>query len=314
MWMTRSTRVSQAHPPVLGIFDERRAAAVDAAGHAAGGGGSDAAGAAGRRGAAFVTALAIVVHATVVLALQQMVATPLHYVYESLTSPTNVAGMLRVFDEGTWPARLFGTIDVFGLWWMWLLSVGLAAATGQDGAPIFLAAAGRLCGRGGGRRRGVRGAGLWRSESEDDRVSQEMVLDCARAAGRRRRRGGGVRAARRARASTVTVETIQKRDLEAIVSASGKIDPKKTVNISAQTMGRVTHLAVKEGDRVKAGQFLLQIDPVNAEAAVRRDVAAVAGARTGARAVARRPAERARQSRSGAPGARSASRNCRPPA
>ena len=79
---------------------------------------------------------------------------------------------------------------------------------------------------------------------------------------------------------TVTVETIQKRDLEAIVSASGKIEPKKTVNISAQTMGRVTRLAVQEGDRVKAGQFLLQIDPVTAEAAVRRDVAAVAGAQT----------------------------------
>jgi HlyD family secretion protein len=79
---------------------------------------------------------------------------------------------------------------------------------------------------------------------------------------------------------TVTVETIQKRDLEAIVTASGKIQPEKTVNISAQTMGRVTRLAVEEGDRVKAGQFLLQIDPVTAEAAVRRDVAAVAGAMT----------------------------------
>src|SRR5687767_3724974 len=78
----------------------------------------------------------------------------------------------------------------------------------------------------------------------------------------------------------VTVETIQKRDLEAIVSASGKIEPKKTVNISAQTMGRVTRLGVQEGDRVRQGQFLLQIDPVNAEAAVRRDVAAVAGAMT----------------------------------
>ncbi|MEY4094973.1 MAG: Macrolide-specific efflux protein MacA precursor [Acidobacteriota bacterium] len=95
--------------------------------------------------------------------------------------------------------------------------------------------------------------------------------------------GGGVAAsfARRGETgTTVTVETIQKRDLEAIVSASGKIDPKKTVNISAQSMGRVTRLAVKEGDRVTAGQFLLQIDPVTAEAAVRRDVAAVAGART----------------------------------
>lgn len=79
----------------------------------------------------FGTALAIAVHATVVLALQQMVATPLHYVQEALTSPTTVAGLLRVFDEGTWPSRLFGTIDVFGLWWMWLLSLGLAAATAQ---------------------------------------------------------------------------------------------------------------------------------------------------------------------------------------
>ena len=78
----------------------------------------------------------------------------------------------------------------------------------------------------------------------------------------------------------ITVETIQKRDLEAIVSASGKIEPKKTVNISAQTMGRVTRLGVQEGDRVRQGQFLLQIDPVNAEAAVRRDIAAVAGAQT----------------------------------
>ena len=78
----------------------------------------------------------------------------------------------------------------------------------------------------------------------------------------------------------VTAENIQLRDLEALVSASGKIDPKKTVNISAQSMGRVTRLGVQEGDRVKAGQFLLQIDPVNAESAVNRDVAAVAGART----------------------------------
>ena len=86
---------------------------------------------------------------------------------------------------------------------------------------------------------------------------------------------------RRDEGVTVSSESIYKRDLEAIVTASGKIDPKKTVNISAQSMGRVTRLAVKEGDRVKAGQFLLQIDPVLAQSAVRRDQAAVAGAVTG---------------------------------
>jgi HlyD family secretion protein len=59
----------------------------------------------------------------------------------------------------------------------------------------------------------------------------------------------------------VTVEAIKARDLEAIVSASGKIQPKRLVNISAETPGRVVELAVNEGDRVTRGQFLLQIDP-----------------------------------------------------
>ena len=85
----------------------------------------------------FVAALAIAVQGSVVLALQQIVATPLHYVAESLTSPTNVAGILRVFDDGTWPARVFGSIDVFGLWWMWLLSLGLAAAAGRPARRYF---------------------------------------------------------------------------------------------------------------------------------------------------------------------------------
>jgi HlyD family secretion protein len=61
----------------------------------------------------------------------------------------------------------------------------------------------------------------------------------------------------------VNFETIQRRDLESIVSASGKIQPKRSVNISADTMGRVTGLAVNEGDRVTKGQFLLEIDPRN---------------------------------------------------
>ena len=59
----------------------------------------------------------------------------------------------------------------------------------------------------------------------------------------------------------VTTEVIRTRDLDAIVSASGKIQPKRLVNISADTPGRVVDLAVNEGDRIRKGQFLLQIDP-----------------------------------------------------
>src|SRR5438876_8812478 len=59
----------------------------------------------------------------------------------------------------------------------------------------------------------------------------------------------------------VTTDVIKTRDLEAVVSASGKIQPKRLVKISAETPGRVVNLAVNEGDRVHIGQFLLQIDP-----------------------------------------------------
>ena len=68
----------------------------------------------------------------------------------------------------------------------------------------------------------------------------------------------------------VTVEAVKQRDLEAVVSASGKIKAKRQVNISADRMGRVVRLAVEEGDRVKAGQFLLQIDPRMLKTAVQR--------------------------------------------
>ncbi|HEY7817684.1 MAG TPA: biotin/lipoyl-binding protein, partial [Vicinamibacteria bacterium] len=66
----------------------------------------------------------------------------------------------------------------------------------------------------------------------------------------------------------IQTEIIGRRRLEALVSASGKVQPKKLVNISADTVGRVTRLSVEEGDIVKKGQFLLQIDPELLESAV----------------------------------------------
>lgn len=79
--------------------------------------------------------------------------------------------------------------------------------------------------------------------------------------------------------ATVDVERIGLRDLTAIVSAPGTIQPQLLVEMSANTMGRVTRLAVDEGDRVTAGQFLLQIDPENLQAQVSRGQAAVEATR-----------------------------------
>src|SRR5438094_3682014 len=59
----------------------------------------------------------------------------------------------------------------------------------------------------------------------------------------------------------VTTEAIRSRDLEAVVAAPGKMQAERVIQISAESLGRVVTLAVNEGDRVKVGQFLLQIDP-----------------------------------------------------
>jgi HlyD family secretion protein len=77
----------------------------------------------------------------------------------------------------------------------------------------------------------------------------------------------------------VTTESIKARDLEAIVSASGKIQPKRLVQISADTPGRVVNLAVNEGDRIKVGQFLLQIDPKSLRTRVDSGTASLEAAR-----------------------------------
>ena len=83
---------------------------------------------------------------------------------------------------------------------------------------------------------------------------------------------------KRDKGTTVTVETLRSRDLESFVSASGKIQATRQVNISANQMGRVTRLAVKEGQRVKAGQFLLEIDPESLEGQLQRGEASVIAA------------------------------------
>ncbi len=78
----------------------------------------------------------------------------------------------------------------------------------------------------------------------------------------------------------VEAEAVERRGLEALVSASGKIEPKLSVDISASTMGRVTRLSFNEGDRVEAGQFLLEIDPETLRAAVDRGEAGLQASRS----------------------------------
>jgi HlyD family secretion protein len=68
----------------------------------------------------------------------------------------------------------------------------------------------------------------------------------------------------------VRMEQVSRRDLVSAVTASGKIEPQTSVDISADITGRIIEIAVEEGDVVRKGQFLLQIDPAQYQAAVSR--------------------------------------------
>ena len=88
--------------------------------------------------------------------------------------------------------------------------------------------------------------------------------------------------ARRDRGQEVRFEQVSRRDLVAAVTASGKIQPKKKVDISADITGRITKIAVREGDLVTQGQFLLQIDPTIYQANVEQAAATLASSQAAA--------------------------------
>lgn len=84
--------------------------------------------------------------------------------------------------------------------------------------------------------------------------------------------------------NVVAVQTgkVAREDLATVVSASGEIKPKTYVNIGANAFGKITHLYVKEGDQVKKGQLLVQLENVQSSADVNANEAALQAAQTDA--------------------------------
>jgi HlyD family secretion protein len=85
-------------------------------------------------------------------------------------------------------------------------------------------------------------------------------------------------AKRRVPTTEVRLEKVGLRDLTSIVTASGKIEPKKKVDVSSDITGRIVSLPVKEGDMVERGQVLVRIDPSLYETDVQRQEALLAAA------------------------------------
>jgi len=91
----------------------------------------------------------------------------------------------------------------------------------------------------------------------------------------------------------VTTAKVERIDLVSKVTANGKIQARRKVDLSALVMGQVVNLAVKEGDRVQKGQLLLQIDKTQLAAAAAGSEASLAAMRNDLEA-AKATAEQAR--------------------
>lgn len=86
----------------------------------------------------------------------------------------------------------------------------------------------------------------------------------------------------------VTVQTgkVARGNIAAVVTASGEIKPKTYVNVGAYAMGRITSLPVKEGDHVKKGQLVAQLEDIQPAADVNASRAALDAAQADADAAA----------------------------
>jgi hypothetical protein len=89
-----------------------------------------------RRQATFGQVLAIVVHASAIFAVRALIAAPVNYARESLGGATSLSMVMPSFAESTFPARLLGAVDIFVLWWVVLVAMGLSMLYQSRALPI----------------------------------------------------------------------------------------------------------------------------------------------------------------------------------
>ncbi|HEY7790902.1 MAG TPA: YIP1 family protein [Vicinamibacterales bacterium] len=92
--------------------------------------------------ARFRDVLIVATYAGVVLVLEQVIAAPLDYARQAMASPLNLSDLIPVFDQGTFASWLAGSINLFRLWWLGVLAIGLSQVYDRRAARL----GGALCG------------------------------------------------------------------------------------------------------------------------------------------------------------------------
>jgi hypothetical protein len=86
----------------------------------------------------FKHVFAVVVYSSVLLSLQQLFIFPMMYLKQSMASPTSLTVFMPFLDEESFAARFLGVFDLFRLWWLANLSIGIAVLYKKRMGPIFM--------------------------------------------------------------------------------------------------------------------------------------------------------------------------------
>src|SRR5690349_17942206 len=90
----------------------------------------------------FVELLTIASYSSVILALRQVISTPIYYVQESIASPTTLVRFFGMLDEASPVARFLGVIDLFVVWYIVVLAIGVSVVSRRPTRRLALAFAG----------------------------------------------------------------------------------------------------------------------------------------------------------------------------
>ena len=86
----------------------------------------------------FKQVFAVMAYSSAVTVVQQIFVTPLNYVRESMSSATNLAVFLPMLEESSFLAKFLGMVDLFLIWWVVVLSIGLGVLYKRKTGPIMI--------------------------------------------------------------------------------------------------------------------------------------------------------------------------------
>ena len=84
----------------------------------------------------FSQVLAVVAHASVILAIRLLVSVPVSYAREATGGATSLGVWFPALDATSFAGRFVGAFDVFVIWWVVLLAIGVAILYGRQARPV----------------------------------------------------------------------------------------------------------------------------------------------------------------------------------